>query len=188
MSDVKQDFLLTRRSFLLGGAAASSLLILPSAAWASKPKKILGVRTLAFDHLHTGEKAKITYWEHGKYIPDALAEVNHILRDHHNGKVHKIDRNLLNLLHALHKKVGSNQPFKVICGYRSPETNAMMHENSTGVAKHSMHIEGRAVDIALADRPLRDLRRAALGLRDGGVGYYPESQFVHVDTGPIRKW
>ena len=114
--------------------------------------------------------------------------VSVLLRDHHNNKVHPIDPHLLDLAHVLHGNVRSSQPIQVVCGYRSPETNAWMHEVSAGVAVHSMHIQGRAIDIRLPGTRLSSLRKAALALRRGGVGYYPEDDFIHVDTGAVRHW
>jgi uncharacterized protein YcbK (DUF882 family) len=150
--------------------------------------KVPEVRSLAFDNLHTGEKLSVDYWTAGGYRPDALSAVNHVLRDYRNGEEHAIDPKLLDLLNVLHRSLGSNAPFSVISGYRSPATNAAMHEHSAGVASHSLHMQGMAIDIRLADRDLKDLHAAARGLRAGGVGYYPELDFVHVDVGRVRYW
>ena len=110
------------------------------------------------------------------------------MRDFRTGDIHAIDVRLLDLLVALHQRMGSARPFDVISGYRSPATNAMLAAESNGVAKHSLHMEGKAIDIRLGDRRLTDLQVAALSLRRGGVGYYPQSNFVHVDVGPPRSW
>ena len=176
----------SRRKLLVGAATVcTSFFILPSAEAALKKTDR---RTLSFDNLHTDEKLRVTYWKNGHYVPDALREINYILRDFRTGDVTSMDRDLLNLLVALQRRVGSTRPFEIISGYRSPATNAMLHEQSGGVAKHSMHMEGKATDIRLADRSLKDIRRAAIMLGRGGVGYYPKSDFVHVDTGKVRKW
>ncbi len=145
-------------------------------------------RSVAFDCLHTGEGLAIEYWTHGRYIPDALSKVNTVLRDFRTGDVHVIDPKLLDLLFKLRTGLGSQEPFQVISGYRSPQTNARLHEQSNGVATHSLHMKGMAIDIRLGSRSLSDLHMAALSLKGGGVGYYPQSDFVHVDVGPVRRW
>jgi uncharacterized protein YcbK (DUF882 family) len=145
-------------------------------------------RRLAFHNLHTGESLSSVYWEDGRYLADALAEIDHVLRDFRTGEVHRIDPALLDLVHRLGVALGSAQPFHVISGYRSPETNAMLASKSGGVAKNSYHVKGMAIDLRLPDRRLEDLRAAALALAGGGVGYYPKSDFIHMDTGPVRAW
>jgi uncharacterized protein YcbK (DUF882 family) len=145
-------------------------------------------RTLAFDNLHTGERASIEYWAKGRYESEALQEVNHILRDFRSGEVHPIDPDLLDLLHNLQARLGSSKPFEVISGYRSPHTNQMLRDEGHGTARKSLHMVGKAIDIRLPDRNLADLHKAAVSLRAGGVGFYPQSDFVHVDTGRIRYW
>lgn len=195
-NDAKNDNLqlLSRRKFIGGVAALVGAATLPNSAFASVPRKMVTLskpkpaRALAFESLHTGEKIKLTYWEKGNYVKGALAEINHILRDHRTGDVARIDIDLLDQLHILHQKVESRSPFLVISGYRSPKTNAMLHEASSGVAKKSMHTKGRAIDIRLEGADLANLHRAALAMNAGGVGYYPSSQFVHVDTGAVRHW
>ena len=145
-------------------------------------------RSIAFDNLHTGEKLAVDYWTDGQYEPGALAEVNHVLRDYRNGEEHAIDPKLLDLLNLLHRNLDSSAPFSVISGYRSPATNAAMHERSAGVAAHSLHMKGMAIDIRLTDCRLNNLHDVARSMRAGGVGYYPELDFVHVDVGRVRHW
>ncbi len=145
-------------------------------------------RALSFDNLHTGEKLTIDYWMNGAYVSDALGTINHLLRDYRNNQVHAIEPKLLDLLSVLRKAVGSNAPVQVISGYRSPATNAIMHAESHGVAAKSLHMQGMAIDIRLADCALDRLHAAARSLRLGGVGYYPASDFVHVDVGRVRYW
>jgi uncharacterized protein YcbK (DUF882 family) len=145
-------------------------------------------RTVAFHNLHTGESLEATYWDRGTYVPDALSAVNHVLRDFRTGDVHDIDPRLLDLLTRLSSRVEARAPFQVISGYRSPATNAMLRANSDGVAKGSLHMQGLAIDIRLADVALDRLHGAALELGAGGVGYYPVSDFVHVDVGRVRHW
>ena len=122
------------------------------------------------------------------YVPDALSTLNRFLRDHYSGDIGRIDPRLFDLLHQVRTLVGGTQPFEVISGYRSPATNEALHRKSRGVATKSLHLEGRAIDVRLPDVPLADLRDAALSLKAGGVGYYAESRFVHLDTGRVRRW
>ena len=179
---------LTRRSFVraLGAPTASlvTLAALPRLASASTPAS----RELSFDLLHTGERLKVEYFSSGAYVPDALAAVDHLLRDFRTEAVGRIDPGLLDVLHALAARTGSGRPFEIISGYRSPATNAMLHARSSGVATKSLHMSGKAIDIRLGDVALGALRAAALSLGAGGVGYYPKSNFVHVDTGRVRSW
>ncbi len=179
--NVKQS----RRNFIKMAGAGLFLTSFP--AWA---KSILSLpeRNLAFYNTHTGESSQITYWEGGTYIPDALAELNHLLRDHRTNQVTQIDHRLFDLLHALKNRLDANQPFHIISGYRSPATNASLSSRSGGVAKKSLHMQGKAIDIRLPKCALPNLRRAAVSLRGGGVGYYPGSNFVHVDVGRVRYW
>lgn len=178
----------TRRHFLTTLAAGSLALAARPARAASSTPSSLATRVLRFDHTHTGEKLAVEYFQAGQYQPDALAAVNHLLRDFRTGDVHDIDPALLDVLFALRQKVEAQQPFAIISGYRSPKTNASLRAKSEGVAAHSLHMEGRAIDIRVGDVPLATLRRSALALGRGGVGYYPASNFVHVDTGRVRAW
>ncbi|MBF0256104.1 MAG: DUF882 domain-containing protein [Gammaproteobacteria bacterium] len=152
------------------------------------PLERYDARYLSFHHTHTGEKLKLTYWENGKYLRDALAEVNHHLRDHRNNEVTQMDRDLLDQLFVLHKKLDTDKPFHIISGYRSPRTNEMLRRQGRGVAKRSMHMTGKAIDIRVPGHSLSQVRLAALSMHSGGVGYYPSSQFVHLDTGRVRRW
>lgn len=145
-------------------------------------------RSLYFYNTHTGEYLKEVYWEDGSYVPQALGRINHILRDFRTGEVRQIDLRLLDLLYVIKSQLGTEKPFHVISGYRSPRTNQFLRKVSTGVAGKSLHIEGKAIDIYLPDVPLHVLRDTAINLRAGGVGYYPASNFVHIDTGRFRVW
>jgi len=147
-----------------------------------------GPRWLALDNVHTGERLHATYWQKGAYLPDALGEINRILRDYRTDETIEMDTGLLDLLHALRITVGSRRPYEVLSGYRSLATNTALFEEGHRVSEHSFHIVGKAIDIRLADRPVSAVRRAALQLRRGGVGYYPNLGFVHVDVGPVRWW
>ncbi len=175
----------TRRQALAALAAATVGTLLPGRTWAASRA---GSRALEFAHLHTGERLAVEYCTAGQYVPDALAAVNSLLRDFRTGDVRAIDPALLDLLFDLQDATGAAKPFQVISGFRSPVTNAALRRRSHGVASGSLHMIGRAIDIRVADVPLAGLRRAALTLRQGGVGYYPASNFVHVDTGRIRTW
>ncbi len=186
-TEAGKSSILTRRSFLRVGAIAAAQLAVPAVAIAGI-RIMARKRSLSFHNLHTGENLTTTYWADGSYFPEELARIDYILRDFRANEVKPIDRNLLDLLARLHQKLGTSQPFQIISGYRSPQTNAMLHANSEGVAVHSLHIDGRASDICVEGRSLETLRAAALSLQGGGVGYYPKSNFVHVDTGRIRWW
>ncbi|HSV02934.1 MAG TPA: DUF882 domain-containing protein [Phenylobacterium sp.] len=145
-------------------------------------------RSLSLHNLHTGESLRATYFEDGAYLPDALEAMNHLLRDFRTGEAHPIAPGLLDLVSILRNRVESDQTVQVISGYRSPATNAALRERSHGVAAHSLHMQGMAMDIRLPGVDLAHLRDAALDLRRGGVGYYPDSDFVHVDVGRVRRW
>lgn len=148
-----------------------------------------GPRVLLLDHTHTRERIELMYAVDGKYVDPALARANRFLRDHYSGDVGTIDPQLLDILFRLQVTLGSSGAFQVISGYRSPLTNEKLRGKSgTGVARHSLHMEGRAIDVRMADVALKDLRDAALSLKMGGVGFYPRDQFVHVDTGRVRSW
>lgn len=180
----------TRRNFLvLAGATAAGLIAapgfpMPAIAFPFAPYK----RSLAFRNLRTGDKLDIVYWADGKYLPEASREIARVMRDGRNDEVHSIDHRLVELMARLKGSLRSSQPIQVVCGYRSPETNEMLHETTEGVAANSLHMYGEAVDLRVIDRPLRYVHRVAVGLKAGGVGYYPHSNFVHVDVGPVRYW
>jgi uncharacterized protein YcbK (DUF882 family) len=172
-----------RRSFLTqAGLVAAGTLVARGVQAADV------VRKLSFVNTHTGEKVSATYFENGRFEPEALRDIDKVLRDHRSGEVQPIDRRLLDLLDTLRMKLDSRQPYHVISGYRSASTNAQLHAASGGVARHSLHMDGKAIDIRLPGTQLPNLRGAALSLGRGGVGYYPASDFVHVDTGRVRRW
>ena len=143
---------------------------------------------LHFKHTHTGETLSLAYRVGDRYVPAALRVVNRFLRDFRTGEIHPIDPQLLDILHILAKITGAYSAFQVISCYRSPATNEMLLRHYSGVARASLHLEGRAVDIRLPGVPLPDLRDAAVSLKLGGVGFYPAPNFVHVDTGRVRYW
>ena len=145
-------------------------------------------KMIALQNPHTGDNLRLTYFERGLYIEDALQEIDYMLRDFHTGDIHPIDPALLDQLYELKLRLGVSRPFNVISGYRSPATNASLRRHSDGVARNSLHMQGRAVDIRLDGYDAKIIRDAALVMQRGGVGYYPESNFVHLDTGSIRTW
>jgi uncharacterized protein YcbK (DUF882 family) len=175
---------ISRRKFLKLGMLAAAL---PIPALASQ-RLSGGERRLCFYNLHTEEKANPVYWIEGDYVPASLAEINHVLRDHRTDEVAAIDTQLLDLLYRVSIELEPSHPFEVISGYRSPASNLMLVEHTSGVAKHSLHMEGKAIDIRIPGIALAELCRAGLMLRSGGVGYYPESDFVHLDVGRVRSW
>ena len=184
--------ILNRRSFLGLGAAATAAALVPGraqAAVAAAPGR--RDRTLSFFHTHTGERLKLAYCCDGEYQPEALAQLNHLLRDFRVNEEKPIDPQLFDLLHELGGTLETDQPYHIISGYRSPQTNAMLRERGgshTGVASQSLHMVGKAIDIRLPGVTLDHLRSAAASLKRGGVGFYPSSNFVHVDTGRVRYW
>jgi uncharacterized protein YcbK (DUF882 family) len=145
-------------------------------------------RAVSFLHTHTGERLRAEYYVGGQYLPECLARVNYLLRDFRTGEVHPIDRALLDILFILQRESRQRTSFEVISGYRSPVTNAMLRKTTEGVAQHSMHVVGRAIDVRLEGFPTAQLHTLARSLARGGVGYYPRSNFVHVDTGRVRFW
>jgi uncharacterized protein YcbK (DUF882 family) len=175
--------LLGRRRFLVGSLGAAAAL-----SGAGRSAAAVAAHRLSFYHIHTAEKLTIVYREQGVLIPQALVEVNRYLRDFRTEQVHDIDATLLDTLHALYSTFDERGNFEVISGYRSPRTNAALRHATTGVAENSLHIQGRAIDVRLTSAKTTALRDAALALKAGGVGYYAESNFVHLDTGKVRSW
>ena len=174
-----------RRHFLKAGIGICTMLSLPSVSAGAMD---IGEKKLAFLNLHTGERIRSTYWAEGNYIPEELQAIENLLRDHRTGELHAIDTGLLDLLQLLHDQIGARQEFHVISAYRSPKTNAMLASRSNGVVKKSLHMQGKAIDIRLPEYSLSNLRNVALSLKSGGVGYYPKSNFIHIDTGRVRFW
>jgi uncharacterized protein YcbK (DUF882 family) len=145
-------------------------------------------RWLKLHNIHTQEKLEAVYFEKGEYVPDAVQALDKVLRDYRTGDVYSMHPELFDTLAVLAAKTETKSHFQVISGYRSPKTNAMLHQRSGEVAKRSLHMDGKAIDIYLEDVALDRLRASALDLGRGGVGYYPVSNFVHVDVGPVRRW
>jgi uncharacterized protein YcbK (DUF882 family) len=198
---------LRRRTFLGIGAAAAASVLLPTRVLGEGSTVPAGLipetappapvpaaakpieRTLSFFNTHTSERLSVAYCCDGEYQPDALKQINHILRDHRANEIKPIDPKLLDLLHELGGVLETDQPFHVISGYRSPNTNGMLRANGGGgVATGSLHMVGKAIDIRIPGVKLDHLRASARALKLGGVGFYPASNFVHVDTGRVRFW
>lgn len=175
-----------RRSFLKSSVVLASAVGMPALAKAALPAP--AERAVRLYNTHTGESLRSVFWAEGQFIPDALQDINKLLRDHRNNKVAQIDPKLIVLLNEVSDKFGDSQVLHVISGYRSPESNAKLAAASGGVAKHSMHLDGKAIDIRIPGKNLAQLHKAAMSMRGGGVGYYPDSQFVHMDTGRVRYW
>jgi uncharacterized protein YcbK (DUF882 family) len=170
--------------------AAAAPGIVTAAASVASPAILRGnaARRLSLQNLHTGERLATEYYANGRYMPGALEEINRVLRDFRTGDVHAIDPNLLDLLNTLSTRMETSAPFHVISGFRSPRTNSLLNGKSSGVATKSLHMQGKAIDVRLPGRQLKNLHTAALSLEKGGVGFYPSSDFVHVDTGRVRRW
>lgn len=188
-----------RRLFLgrsLGAAQiAAGTLLLGGAgrALAAAPASVLGsasqVRKLSFNHLHTQERIALVYARGEQFVTPALATLNHFLRDHYSGEVGVIEPELFNVLHSVRRVLNTEIPFDVISGFRTAHTNETLRTTrGGGVAKHSLHMEGKAIDVRLPGVPLAELRDAAMSLQAGGVGYYERDNFVHIDIGRVRSW
>jgi uncharacterized protein YcbK (DUF882 family) len=167
-------------------AAPAPAAVLAAPALRTAPA--VDARRLYLHNLHTGDTVRAVYWENGAYVQGALAEARHALRDWRNGDQHAMDPGLFDIFHRLSTRLEINRPFQIISGYRSPATNAALRARSSGVASRSLHMDGQAADIRVEGVDLRRLRAAALDLGRGGVGFYPVSNFVHVDTGRVRQW
>lgn len=180
------------RAGLLGAAAALVPLGTEAALRAARPVNFIARpssrRALSFYNVHTGERLNTVYFDNGGYVQDALREVNYFFRDFRANEVMAIDPQLLDLLYRIHCALDTWQPFNLISGYRSPATNAWLASQNEGVAHRSLHMYGMASDVNVQGRSLVLLQAVALTMRGGGVGYYPRSDFVHVDIGRVRRW
>lgn len=182
-----EAFSADRRVFLKSGlivATAASL-------WWPTPSEaafLRGGRELTFKNMHTGEKFSGEYWENGRYLSDSFREIKKVMRDHRTGDQFPIDPRLIDIMFVLHKRMETDRPYEVFSGYRSPKTNAKLRKMSFGVAKKSLHMQGQAVDLSVEGVRLSAVRKEAIKLKAGGVGYYPSSGFLHIDTGRVRQW
>ena len=178
---------LVRRREALGIAGAFGLSAFALPTWA-QALPADAPRRAALKNLHTGDAFTGVYFENGRYLPDAMAEAQRVLRDWRTGDEHFMDPGLFDALHAISDKLETRSPFQIISGYRSPKTNAMLNGRSKGVATNSQHTVGKAIDVRVPGVDLSRLNGAALAVGAGGVGFYPVSNFVHVDTGRVRQW
>ena len=176
----------SRRRFLqMGLVAVACATATPALAMMPRTK---GIKNLSFHNLHTDEHLQTSFWKDGSYSRAELEKINKILRDHRSGDVFPMRPKLLDLVYDLQRNLGHHGTIEVISGYRSPKTNAMLCSHSDGVARHSLHTQGMAIDLRLNGVSLRQVQNAALFMSRGGVGFYPSSDFVHVDVGPVRRW
>jgi uncharacterized protein YcbK (DUF882 family) len=177
---------LTRRNLFSFCALGTAGLII------GKPEvseAALGDRTLTLYNTHTGEWLKnMVYWSRGRYLLSSLQDMSILMRDHRNDEVHRVDPRLCDIIYRSQRVLGASGTVHIVSGYRSPQSNALLAKNTTGVAKNSYHLRGQAIDIFMPGTELKDLHKAGTWLKQGGVGYYPSSGFVHLDSGPVRKW
>lgn len=178
-----------RRLFLKGGLSLSATALISTVgvkpAFAAPSN---GRYDLSVHNMHTGESYKGVYRVGNEYLPEAFEYINNALRDHRTGEVFPIDPRVIDIAAAIHRMSGSKKEFQVLSGYRSPKTNNSLRKKSSGVAKQSLHMSGQAMDLKLPDVSNSRLRETAIKLKAGGVGYYPRSGFVHVDSGRFRTW
>ena len=186
---------LSRRSLIKLGLFVLGTSIIKRPAFAainsvvsSERRVISPERRLFFYNTHTEETLKVIYWYKGEYLYESLNDINYIFRDHYTGKIKAIDTRLIELLHDIYDNMETKQPFHIVSGYRTRSTNSFLRKSNRGVARRSMHIYGKAVDIYLPDCRLSSLQKTAVNLKRGGVGYYPHKNFVHVDVGRVRYW
>jgi uncharacterized protein YcbK (DUF882 family) len=181
---------MARRDFMKMGLLALGAMAARDVSAASRRPRPMGERRIAFYNTHTSEAIDAVYWSEGAYVPEGLRLIDRVLRDHRTGSVQPMDRRLLDLLFQLRTSLGTTKPFHIISGFRSPESNAYLRGLSlaSGVAKQSQHMLGRAIDIRVPGVALEQLRATALAMKKGGVGFYPKSNFVHVDVGRVRRW
>lgn len=180
--------MISRRGLLTGGLITMASTLIPRKAFSTVKDLLLPERSLFFYNTYTGESLKADYWSNGQYLTDVLNEINHLFRDHLTETIEVIDTNLLDLLFALKDKLKITEPLHIVSGYRTPQTNETLRKRSRKVAKNSLHMYGKAADIRVPGYSTKALRLAAIDLKGGGVGYYPQAGFVHVDVGDVRYW
>jgi uncharacterized protein YcbK (DUF882 family) len=176
----------SRRKFLILGSSCMAVAATPSLVTSAlaKTRPRFTSRKLSLYNIHSNEEFQGTYWREGHYDEKALAHLARLLRDRRDNSHHRIDARLFDVLHRLQATLGTQDPFQIICGYRSKKTNAALHKKSEGVAKNSLHVQGKAIDLRLEHMALKEVCNAARSLKAGGVGYYPKSNFIHVDIRP----
>ncbi len=177
-----------RREFLKTSMGTVAASLMPTTVWSALFPEPKHSRSLSFYNTHTGEHLKVCYYANSCYCKSALEKVNRVLRDHRTGDIMPIDIRLLDLLYTVRTRLNADSAFHIISGYRSLKTNEMLRRTTSGVAKNSYHTKGKAIDIRLPDCKTSLLRKVCIDLQAGGVGYYPRSDFVHLDTGDVRSW
>ena len=186
MNDISTG--LSRRA-LLGAFAATAVTAAPTFASAAGFLRGGGdIRRIRMYSGRTGERIDMVYWIDGKYIKDALQEVNHFMRDWRTDDITSMDTRMVDIMAAAHNLMDVNEPYMLLSGYRSPKTNAMLRSRSGGVARNSLHLKGQAADLRLSSRSVSQMARAAAACNAGGVGKYSRSNFVHMDCGDVRSW
>lgn len=186
--DNGEEKVITRRKLLRLGLLTAAAIAVPDGAVNAVEYILPNTRSLSIYNTHTNEYFNSIYWKNGRYLPENMRVIEYMFRDHYNGLEMPINAKLIDLLHAMQKNIGTQEPFYLISGYRSLATNAWLRRRNKGVAKRSLHMYGMAADIQLPGYSLKKLRRAAYDLKAGGIGYYPKSKFVHVDVGRVRYW
>lgn len=177
------------RRALLGAFAATAVTAAPFFPGATAYARGAGdIRRLHFYSGRTGENINLIYWIDGQYVPESLAEINHFFRDWRNNAVHTIDPRTIDLLAAAHSILRVSEPYMLLSGYRSPQTNNMLRARSANVATNSLHLRGQAADVRLRSRTVNQIAQAAISCNAGGVGRYSRSDFVHMDCGAVRSW
>ncbi len=185
-----ENLISQRRNFLKLGLAGVVGTMLPFAG----ARNVLAASgngdswKVSFRNSHTGESFSGVYRVGDKYLPDAFERINYVLRDFRTSEVFPMDPYIIDLLSHIHRETDAGDPFHILSGYRSPKTNSMLHRKTSGVAKNSFHMYGQALDIRLPKHSTKKIRNVAKSLKTGGVGYYPRSNFVHIDTGTVRSW
>lgn len=180
---------LSRRGFIAAAFAATAVSAAPTYSKAAGFLRGGGdIRRLVMSNARTGESMSTIYWIEGRYIRDALREVNFFFRDWRRNEAHAIDNRTLDIISATHRLTDTAEPFMLLSGYRSPATNAMLRSRSGGVARNSLHMQGQAADLRLSSRSVAQVARAAASCGAGGVGRYSGSNFTHVDCGQVRAW
>ena len=179
--------IISRRDLLALGLVSAASAVFPLKALAAS-EEVLSQKELFFYNVNTREHLNAVYWKNGMYLPDGLARINHIFRDIRSDMEREININLLDLLFDVKEKIKSKGPYNIISGYRTPKSNAILSKSNKGVAKNSLHMFGKAVDIRIPGYSLKGLRKTAMEFQAGGVGYYPRSKFVHLDVGEVRYW
>ena len=173
----------SRRQILRMGGVIIASNVFPAPGWSHHIN-----RHLKLHNALTDENLEVEYWVNGEFVPEALKELNHFLRDPHNGKVTEIDPKLYHLIYNIANRLKAKGIINIMSGYRSPVTNDRLRRHNSAAAKGSFHVKGKAVDIRIPGYSTNAVRRVAVALGQGGVGYYPRSKYVHIDTGPVRSW